>query len=157
MPDFRLLDKKYVLWINRLNETDRMFRGMLSLVGMQDAQIIEFAAPRRNAGSTKYNFLKLYKLAIDSVIQFSVKPLRIAFGVGVLGCLFSFGVLFYSIYRSYWYGEDKTGFLTLLSITTFFSSITIIFLGVIGEYIGRIHIEVKNRPLYYNKIIKNED
>ncbi|WP_447951772.1 glycosyltransferase family 2 protein [Chryseobacterium koreense] len=157
MPDFRLLDKKYVLWINRLNETDRMFRGMLSLVGMQDAQIIEFAAPRRNAGSTKYNFLKLYKLAIDSVIQFSVKPLRIAFGVGVLGCLFSFGVLFYSIYRSYWYGEDKTGFLTLLSITTFFSSITIIFLGVIGEYIGRIHIEVKNRPLYYNEIIKNED
>ncbi|WP_234109876.1 glycosyltransferase family 2 protein [Chryseobacterium sp. R2A-55] len=157
MPDFRLLDKKYVLWINRLNETDRMFRGMLSLVGMQDAHIIEFAAPRRNAGSTKYNFLKLYKLAIDSVIQFSVKPLRIAFGVGVLGCLFSFGVLFYSIYRSYWYGEDKTGFLTLLSITTFFSSITIIFLGVIGEYIGRIHIEVKNRPLYYNEIIKNED
>lgn len=157
MPDFRLLDKKYVLWINRLNETDRMFRGMLSLVGMQDAQIIEFAAPKRYAGTTKYNFLKLYKLAIDSVIQFSVKPLRVAFGVGVLGCLFSFGVLFYSIYRSYWYGEDKTGFLTLLSITTFFSSITIIFLGVIGEYIGRIHIEVKNRPLYYNEIIKNEN
>ena len=50
MPDFRLLDKKYVLWINSLNETDRMFRGMLSLVGLQDAHIIPFAAPKRNAG-----------------------------------------------------------------------------------------------------------
>ena len=78
MPDFRLLDKKYVLWINSLNETDRMFRGMLSLVGLQDAHIINFAAPKRNAGTTKYNFWNLYKLAIDSVIQFSVKPLRIA-------------------------------------------------------------------------------
>lgn len=155
MPDFRLLDRKFVLWINGLNETDRMFRGMLSLVGLEDAHIIEFAAPKRNAGETKYNFLKLYKLAIDSVIQFSVKPLRVAFGFGILGCIFSFIVLFYSIYRSFRYGEDKTGFLTLLSVTTLFSSITILFLGVIGEYIGRIHIEVKNRPLYYNEIIKN--
>lgn len=156
MPDFRLLDKKYVLWINSLNETDRMFRGMLSLVGLQDAHIIPFAAPKRNAGETKYNFLKLYKLAIDSVIQFSIKPLRVATFIGFLGCLFSMMFLFYSIYISWIHHEPKTGFLTLLSVIIFFCSLIIFFLGIIGEYIGRIHIEVKNRPLYFNEILKNE-
>jgi glycosyltransferase involved in cell wall biosynthesis len=156
MPDFRLLDKKYVLWINSLNETDRMFRGMLSLVGLQDAHVIPFTAPKRNAGETKYNFLKLYKLAIDSVIQFSVKPLRVATFIGILGCLFSMVFLFYSIYSSWINHEPKTGFLTLLSVLIFFCSLIILFLGIIGEYIGRIHIEVKNRPLYFNEVLKNE-
>ncbi|MBF8457733.1 glycosyltransferase [Kaistella sp. G5-32] len=156
MPDFRLLDKKYVLWINSLNETDRMFRGMLSLVGLQDAHIIPFAAPKRNAGKSKYNFLELYKLAIDSVIQFSIKPLRVATFIGILGCLFSILFLFYSIYISWVHHEPRTGFLTLLSVMIFFCSLIIFFLGIIGEYIGRIHIEVKNRPLYFNEVLKNE-
>jgi len=65
MPDFRLLDKKYVLWMNGLNETDRMFRGMLSLIGLRNAHIIEFDAPKRNAGTSKYNFLKLYSLSLN--------------------------------------------------------------------------------------------
>ena len=157
MPDFRLLDKKYVLWINSLNETDRMFRGMLSLVGLQDAHIINFAAPKSNAGTTKYYFWNLYKLAIDSVIQFSVKPLRIATFIGVLGCIFSILFLAYSIYNSWIHHEPRTGYLTLLSAVIFFCSLIIFFLGIIGEYIGRIHIEVKNRPLYFNEIIKNEE
>ena len=96
MPDFRLLDKKYVQWINQLNENDRMFRGMLSLVGLRDAHIIEFKAPKRLSGTSKYNFLKLYKLAIDSVIQFSIKPLRVATFIGFLGCVLSVLFLVYS-------------------------------------------------------------
>lgn len=157
MPDFRLLDKKYVVWINQLNETDRMFRGMLSLVGLQDALILEFTAPKRYAGTSKYNFLKLYKLAIDSVIQFSVKPLRLATLLGFLGCFGSILFLAFSIYKSHLNHEPKTGFLTLLSVMIFFCSLIMLFLGILGEYIGRIHIEVKNRPLYFNEIIKNED
>lgn len=157
MPDFRLLDKKYVVWINGLNETDRMFRGMLSLIGLRDAEIIDFEAPKRNAGQSSYNFFNLYKLAIDSVIQFSVKPLRIATFIGFLGCLFSFLFAGYSIYLSYLNHEERTGFLTLLCVTIFFSSLTIFFLGIIGEYIGRIHIEVKNRPLYFNDVIKKNE
>lgn len=157
MPDFRLLDKKYVLWINSLNETDRMFRGMLSLVGLQDAHIIPFVAPKRNAGKSNYNFFNLYKLAIDSVIQFSIKPLRMATFIGVLGCLFSILFLAYSIYISWIHHEPRTGFLTLLSAVIFFCSLIIFFLGIIGEYIGRIHIEVKNRPLYFNEVIRNEE
>lgn len=156
MPDFRLLDKKYVLWLNKLNETDRMFRGMLSLVGLQDAHIIEFAAPKRFTGKSKYNFLKLYKLAIDSVIQFSIKPLRVATFIGLIGCVISVLFLAYSIYISFINNEPRTGFLTLLSVMIFLCSLIILFLGIIGEYIGRIHIEVKNRPLYFNEIIKNE-
>ena len=157
MPDFRLLDKKYVLWINSLNETDRMFRGMLSLVGLQNAHIIPFVAPKRNAGKSNYNFFNLYKLAIDSVIQFSVKPLRLATFIGVLGCLFSILFLAYSIYDSWIHHEPRTGYLTLLSAVIFFCSLIIFFLGIIGEYIGRIHIEVKNRPLYFNEVFKNEE
>ena len=97
MPDFRLLDKKYVQWINQLNENDRMFRGMLSLVGLREAYILDFVAPKRLSGTSKYNFLKLYKLAIDSVIQFSVKPLRIATFIGFLGCVVSVLFLGFSI------------------------------------------------------------
>lgn len=157
MPDFRLLDKKYVVWINQLNETDRMFRGMLSLVGLQDALILEFTAPKRFAGKSKYNFFNLYKLAIDSVIQFSVKPLRIATLLGFFGCFISVLFLAFSIYQSHIHNEPKTGFLTLLSVMIFFCSLIMLFLGILGEYIGRIHIEVKNRPLYFNEILKNED
>jgi dolichol-phosphate mannosyltransferase len=156
MPDFRLLDKKYVQWINQLNENDRMFRGMLSLVGLRDAHIIEFRAPKRLSVTTKYNFIKLYKLAIDSVIQFSVKPLRVATFIGFLGCILSVLFLIVSFYINYKNNEPRTGFLTLLFITVFFSCLTILFLGVIGEYIGRIHIEVKKRPLYFNEILKDE-
>ncbi len=156
MPDFRLLDKKYVQWINQLNENDRMFRGMLSLVGLRDAHIIEFRAPKRLSGTTKYNFLKLYKLAIDSVIQFSVKPLRVATFIGFLGCILSVLFLGYSIYSSLTSHEPKTGFLTLLTVMIFFCSLIILFLGILGEYIGRIHIEVKKRPLYFNEILKDE-
>lgn len=157
MPDFRLLDKKYVFWMNSLNEADRMFRGMLSLIGLRDAFIIPFEAPKRNAGSSKYNFFNLYKLAIDSMIQFSIKPLRLATFIGFLGCFLSILFLGASIYISYLRNEPKTGFLTLLSVIIFFCSLIIFFLGIIGEYIGRIHIEVKNRPLYFNEILKNDD
>ncbi|MPS64177.1 MAG: glycosyltransferase [Chryseobacterium sp.] len=156
MPDFRLLDKKYVLWMSSLNEHDRMFRGMLSLIGLTNAKIIDFEAPKRFAGKSNYNFFNLYKLAIDSVIQFSVKPLRIASFIGFLGCVFSFIFLTISVYINFTNNEPRTGFLTLLCITVFFSSLTILFLGVIGEYIGRIHIQVKNRPLYFNDVIKKK-
>lgn len=157
MPDFRLLDKKYVLWMNSLNEHDRMFRGMLSLIGLSNAKVVEFEAPKRFAGESSYNFLNLYKLAIDSVIQFSVKPLRIATFIGLFGCFISLLFVLYSIYVSYVQHQPKTGFLTLLCVSMFFSSLTIFFLGVIGEYIGRIHIQVKNRPLYFSEIIKNDE
>lgn len=157
MPDFRLLDKKYVEWLNQLNENDRMFRGMLSLVGLRDAKVIDFVAPKRLSGTSKYNFWKLYKLAIDSVIQFSVKPLRVATVIGLLGCILSVLFLGYSIYSSLTSHEPKTGFLTLLTVMTFFCSLIILFLGIIGEYIGRIHIEVKQRPLYFNEIIRCEE
>ena len=156
MSDFRLLDKKYLVWINQLNETDRMFRGMLSLVGFQDALILKLRAPKRFAGKSKYNFFKLYKLAIDSVIQFSVKPLRIATFLGFLGCFASLLFLLFSIYESHIHHEPKTGFLTLLSIMIFFCSLIMLFLDILEKYIGRIHIEVKNRPLYFNKIIKQK-
>lgn len=157
MPDFRLLDKKYVQWINQLNENDRMFRGMLSLVGLREAYILDFVAPKRLSGTSKYNFLKLYKLAIDSVIQFSVKPLRIATFIGFLGCVVSVLFLGFSIYNSLTSHEPKTGFLTLLTMMIFLCSLIILFLGILGEYIGRIHIEVKKRPLYFNEIIKYEE
>jgi dolichol-phosphate mannosyltransferase len=156
MPDFRLLDKKYVEWLNQLNENDRMFRGMLSLVGLRDAHVINFVAPKRLTGTSKYNFWKLYKLAIDSVIQFSIKPLRVATFIGFLGCILSILFLGFSIYHSLTSNEAKTGFLTLLTVMIFLCSLIILFLGIIGEYIGRIHIEVKQRPLYFNEIIKND-
>ncbi len=155
MPDFRLIDRKYVDFLKGFNEQDRLFRGLLSWVMPTDkVYIIDFVAPERFSGQSKYNFIKSFKLAIDSITQFSVKPLHLATYLGFLGAAFSGLLGLYVIFEHFIEHNPTPGYATIVCVVGFVGAVQLITLGIIGEYIGKIHIEVKKRPLYLADFIE---
>lgn len=148
-PDFRLLDRRYVDFLRGFNEHDRLFRGLLSWIMPTDkVRIIEFAAPARFSGQSKYNFFKSFSLAMDSIIQFSVRPLRLATYIGLIGAFISLVMAVYVILEYYIILHRTPGYATIMVTLSFLGSVILIALGIMGEYIGKIHMEVKQRPLY---------
>ena len=156
-PDFRLLDRKYVDFLKGFNEQDRLFRGLLSWIMPNDhVAMIEFIAPARHAGTSKYNFFKSSKLAINSVLQFSVAPLRLATYFGLL-TVFCSGLLGLYVSIEYFFLNKPTpGYATIMTTVIFIGAVQLICLGILGEYIGKIHMEVKKRPLYVADYISEE-
>jgi polyisoprenyl-phosphate glycosyltransferase len=148
-PDFRLIDRYYVNILKKFNENSRLFRGILYLIDAKDdTETIEFTAPKRFSGHSKYNFFSLFNLAIDSIIAFSIKPLRIALLLSSIIFLLS---LMYGLYTLINWSIGNIlvpGLTTIYLLTIILGSGNLLVLSVIGEYIGRIHIESKNRPLY---------
>lgn len=160
-PDFRLLDRKYVDFLKNFNERDRMFRGLLSLILPNDGvEIIEFVAPERFAGQSKYNFSRSLKLALNAMVQFSIRPLRLSIYLGIVAAFISILMGVYVI-GEYIMGTRRVpGYATMMTTITFMSAVQLIVMGIIGEYVGKIHMEVKKRPLYFAETIKageNED
>ncbi len=154
-PDFRLIGKKYVNMLRKINERERMFRGLLNWIGFSKAAIIEFNAPKRFSGKTHYNFLKLVSLAVASVAQFSNKPLRIITYIALGSVLFALSFMAYTIFEHFYYHQQSNGYTTIICIIAIFSSIQMVMLGILAEYIGIIHIETKARPLYFAELIEN--
>lgn len=154
MPDFRLIDRKYVDFLKSFNEQDRLFRGLLSWIMPNDkVQVIEFVAPERFSGKTKYNFLKSMQLAINSITQFSTRPLHLATYLGLAGgaCSLILGV--YVIVERYIRHNPTPGYATIVAAVGFIGAVQLVSLGIIGEYIGKIHMEVKKRPLYLAELV----
>lgn len=157
-PDFRIIDRYYIDMLKKFRENSRLFRGLLYIIDAKnDTKTVEFIAPKRYSGESKYDFLKLTNLAIDSILAFSIKPLRIAllFSVILLFLSILFGLYF--LMEWFFYGNEAPGFMTLLLTNTILGSANLFVLSIIGEYIGRIHIESKNRPLYTVKSLVNFD
>jgi dolichol-phosphate mannosyltransferase len=155
-PDFRLIDRKYVSYVQAFNERDSLFRGILSLVTSLKADnigMIEFNAPKRIAGESSYTFLRYVKLAIDSILQFSVRPLYLslwlAIVTGMLAC--SLGV--YVIVEHYVLKHPTPGYATIVAAIVFMGSMNLFVLAIIGAYVGKIHMETKKRPLYFAELI----
>lgn len=149
MPDFRLIDRKYVDFLKGFNEQDRLFRGLLSWIMPNDkVKVIDFVAPERFSGTTKYNFIKSLQLAISSITQFSVRPLHLATYLGLAGAACSMLLGFYVILERYIRHNPTPGYATIVAAVGFIGAVQLISLGIIGEYIGKIHMEVKKRPLY---------
>ncbi len=156
-PDFRLLDRKYVDFLKNFNEQDRLFRGMLSWIMPQDnVAIIDFVAPERFSGKSKYNFFKLCGLAMNSVVQFSVLPLRLAVYLGLLTATLAFCLGLYVFVEHFFMHNPTPGYATIMITVIFLGSVQLICLGIIGEYIGKIHMEVKKRPLYVADFVTKE-
>ena len=148
-PDFRLVDRYYIDLLKKFTENSRVFRGLLYLIDAKDdTETIEFAAPPRFAGESSYNFVKLFDLALDSIIAFSLKPLRIALILSSIIFILSLAYGCYILIISLTGNIDVPGLTTQLLLTIILGSANLFVLSVIGEYIGRIHIESKNRPLY---------
>lgn len=155
-PDFRLIAGDYVKTIRNMRENSRMFRGMLNWLGIFNAAQIEFVAPKRVAGVTNYNFVKSMRLAIDSIIQFSIKPLRLSIYFSIICALASLSFGLITIYEHYVI-HQPSGYATIICLITFLASLQFVLIGILGEYIGRIHIESRDRPLYFANVIERDE
>lgn len=155
-PDFRLIDKKYIERIKQISERDRLFRGILNWIGITNYQIIDFKAPKRLYGTSKYNFLKNANLGISAILQFSTKPLRVITLFGLCASAISILYTIYIVLDHLILQRPENGFSTTVALMVILFSVQITIIGVIGEYVGRIHLEIKKRPLYFADFIENK-
>lgn len=144
--DFRLISRRAVEVLNSMPEQHRFIRGMVSWIGMrQESLLYERAA--RFAGETKYPLSKMIRFAIDAVTGFSIKPLKMASYLGVCFGLASLLLIFYVIIQFY-LGETVQGWTSLAVIVLILGSVQLFVIGIVGEYLGRLYMESKGRPLY---------
>ncbi|MGK7893399.1 MAG: glycosyltransferase family 2 protein [Xenococcus sp. (in: cyanobacteria)] len=145
--DFRLMDRKVVEALKQLPETNRFMKGLFSWVGYQQTSILYDRDPRFK-GQTKWNYWKLWNFAIEGITAFSSKPLKIWSYIGILISLISFIYAGFLVIRTLILGTDVPGYASLIVAILFLGGMQLLSLGVLGEYLGRIHYEVKRRPLY---------
>jgi len=148
--DFRLIDRKVCDVMKNLTEKNRYIRGLVSWVGFKQVAV-EYVREERFAGETKYPLKKMLKFAADAITSFSYKPLKLATYIGFFLSVLSFCYLIVVICQKLLGGQTVPGWASILAVNLFFNGIILIMLGVIGEYIGRIYDESKNRPLYIIK------
>jgi glycosyltransferase involved in cell wall biosynthesis len=145
--DFRLLDRRVVEALKEFRESQRNTKAMFSWVGFHKKEILYDRDPRA-AGETKWNYLKLVELAIDGITSFTTAPLRIATYAGILVSFFAFIYLLYLVIRTAILGTDLAGYPSMMAVILFLGGVQLLSLGIIGEYVGRIFNETKQRPLY---------
>lgn len=145
--DFRLLDRRVVLSFRLFKERARFIRGMIGAIGYRQIQI-EFVAPKRHAGVSKFSFSKMLHFALDGITAYSKLPLRFAFYIGLLFALISFGLTIHVIFIKVFTEEAVPGWATTSASIALLGGLQLLGLGIIGEYVGRIFEEVKQRPLY---------
>ncbi|MEY2984577.1 MAG: hypothetical protein RLZZ568_1194 [Cyanobacteriota bacterium] len=146
--DFCLMDRQVVDLLNTMPERNRYIRGLRSWVGFQQTAV-KFERPPRHAGEVKYTFRKSLRLAINSLVSFSIVPLRLATYLGLVSALLAlFMALLVLYWRLFQVNSPITGLATIVIAILFLGSVQLICMGILGEYIGRIYDEVKGRPLY---------
>ena len=145
--DFGLMSRRVVNELRRAPEHHRYLRGLRAWVGFRQT-VIKVDRPKRWSGESKYGFFKLVGLALDGIFAFSIAPLRAAVVLGMLAIGVSTAFAAYALYAKLVLNRSPQGFTALILAITFLSGINLLFLGVIGEYFGRVYEEVKARPLY---------
>jgi glycosyltransferase involved in cell wall biosynthesis len=145
--DFRLVDRRATEVLRRLPERNRFMKGLFAWVGF-NAVGVPYERPQRAAGSSKFNLWRLWNFALDGVVSFSTVPLRASFYVG--GVIAAISVLYalFIVTRVLIFGIDTPGYASLLIAVLLMGAIQLLSLGIIGEYLGRLFLEVKGRPIY---------
>ncbi|WP_021167306.1 hypothetical protein SOV_15570 [Sporomusa ovata DSM 2662] len=146
--DFRLLDKQVVDSFRRFRERARFIRGMISAIGYRQTNI-EFIAPKRFAGQSKFSLKKMLHFALDGITAYSKTPLRFAFYIGILLGSVSIGLTLHVLYIKIFTAEAVPGWATITASILLLGGLQLAGIGIIGEYVGRIFEEVKQRPLYW--------
>lgn len=145
--DFRLIDRTVVEALRRLPERNRFMKGLFAWVGFPTA-IVEYSRPLRSAGTTKFNFWRLWNFALDGIVGFSTLPLRIWTYIGTLVAVLSLMFATYIAVETLIHGRDVPGYASIMTSVLFLGGIQLITLGVIGEYLARLFEEAKARPIY---------
>ena len=157
LADFCLMDKKIKEVFLKFKEKNLYFRGLRSWVGFKQIGI-PYERDNRNLGETKYSLAKLFQLALDGILNFSIKPLNFIFLTGLVMFIFSMILIIFYLFQKFFgfsflgtVPEEAKGFYTTIIIILFFGGMNLTALGIIGEYVGRLYKEVKDRPKYIIK------
>lgn len=146
--DFRLLDKRCIDALKQMRESQRYTKGMFSWIGFKKKEITYNRDPRA-AGETKWNYGKLINFAIDGITSFTTTPLRFSSYGGLLISLIAFVAIIVIVIKTLIFGDDVAGYPSLMAVVLFLGGVQLISIGIIGEYVGRIFNETKNRPVYF--------
>lgn len=149
--DFRLLDKAVVESFRRFKERARFIRGMIGAIGYRQV-LVEFTAPKRYAGTSKFSLKRMIHFALDGITAYSQLPLRFAFYIGLLFAAISFILTMHVVYIKIFTPEAVPGWATISASILLLGGLQLLGLGIIGEYVGRIFEEVKQRPLYLLRV-----
>ena len=153
--DFRLLDRSCINALKKMRESERYTKGMYCWIGFKKKEI-EFEQGDRVAGESSWNYRGLFSLAIDGITSFTNAPLRISTIVGFIVSMFAFLYMIYVFIKALIYGDPVQGYPTMVILILFLGGIQLLSLGIIGEYIGRIYNETKNRPDYIVRVFNDE-
>lgn len=146
--DYRLMDRCVVDQLKNLPERSRFLRGLVCWVGFKKIGV-KYDRAERTAGTSKYPLKKMIRLALDGITGFSSSPLKISFYMGIFATLVGFGIFVWSIIEKIMSPATTVpGWASLMTVIVFFSGVQLMTIGILGEYIGRIYDEVKQRPLY---------
>ncbi len=146
--DFRLMSRRVVEAVTSLRESHRFMKGLFAWVGFAQTEIA-YVRDARHAGGSKWNYWKLWNLALEGITSFTVFPLKVASYIGLVVAALAFAYGAYIAARTLYLGVDVPGYASLLVAVLFMGGIQLLALGVIGEYLGRIFNETKRRPLYF--------
>lgn len=144
--DFRLMSKRAINELFRFGEHNIFLRGVVTQIGLKHS-VVKYDRKEREAGETKYPLKKMINFAIEGITSFSIKPVRLIFSLGILFLIIAVVILIYSLCR-YFSNETIEGWTSLILSIWFCSGILLICIGIIGEYVGKIFIQVKERPRY---------
>jgi len=156
LGDYCLLDRCVVDELKRFPEHNRFMKGLVAWTGFRQA-FVSYELGSRAAGESKWNYWRLWNFALEGITSFSTIPLRLWTYIGVFIALLSFMYTAIIVTKTILFGIDVPGYASLLSVVLFLGGVQLISLGVLGEYIGRIYTEVKNRPLYMVQKVYSHD
>ena len=145
--DFRLLDRKCIDSMKKLRETQRYTKGLYCWIGFKKKKI-SFQQADREKGRSSFTYHRLFNLAVEGITSYTTAPLRISTVIGILVSFVAFIYMCYVLVKTILYGEPVQGYPTLVILILFLGGVQLLSLGIIGEYLGRIFHETKNRPVY---------
>ena len=146
--DFRLLSRRAVEALKQLRETHRFMKGLFAWIGYPQIAV-NYRRDPRFAGKSKWNYWQLWNFALEGITSFTINPLKIATYLGLMTAVGSFTFALFVIYKTLAYGDPVQGYPSLMVVVLFLGGVQLMSLGVIGEYLGRMFNETKQRPLYF--------
>ena len=150
--DFRLIDRKVIESVKTLSESNRFMKGLFAWPGFS-SKGVAYKRPERVAGTTKWNYWKLWNFALDGIVSFSSLPLRIWSYIGGFIGVLALVYMLYIVLNTLFFGIDVPGYASIMCAVLFLGSVQLISIGILGEYLGRISEETKGRPVYVAKEI----
>lgn len=153
--DFRLLDRQCIEALKTLREQGRYTKGMYSYIGFRKASV-DFETQERVAGKSSMNYKSLFRLATEGLMAYTTAPLRWASIIGFIVSIIAFVYGVWILTKTLIWGDPVAGFPTLIVVILFLGGVQLLSLGIIGEYLGRVYNETKNRPVYFTRMYNGE-